>query len=187
MILRSHPEEVIPVIINSGHHSLSAILPNDSYYGLIQDYHDERYSVWLANVTSLIPLKAHAWLNLTRNQAAGKEVDARNIDKHRTDVFRLAATLPGEPGPELPASIAEALITFLQAFPAESAEWTVIPALLLNNSFINYAAATSWKPSSLSDFDLLIFEVSANVAECRPWCGGCTAAAGLRAPSASSR
>jgi len=125
-------EEAIPVIIEPGHHSLSAILLNDTYYGLIQDHHDERDGLWLANVTSLIPLKAHAWLNLTRSKAAGGAVDTKNIDKHRADVFRLAATLPGGPGPELPASIAEDMTTFLQAFPTDSTEWSAILASLKN-------------------------------------------------------
>lgn len=59
-------------------------------------------------------------------------MDAKNIDKHRSDVFRLAGTLPGLPGPELPTSIAGDLVRFLQAFPADSPEWTAILASLKN-------------------------------------------------------
>ena len=46
------------------------------------------------------------------------------------DTFRLAATLPGEAGPELAANIASDLVAFLRAFPAESDEWPAILASL---------------------------------------------------------
>ena len=45
------------------------------------------------------------------------------VRKHRNDVFHLAATLPGEPGPELPSTILDDLRTFLEAFPEDSKEW----------------------------------------------------------------
>ena len=38
-------------------------------------------------------------------------------------MFRLAATLPGEPGPVLEEPILADLKGFLAAFPADSAEW----------------------------------------------------------------
>lgn len=124
----SDGQKYIPVSAGLGRHSLSAILLDDAYFGLIRTHHDERDGLWVANATALIPLKAHAWLNLTRAKAAGEPVDSQNIKKHRADVFRLAATLPGEPGPELPASIAADLTSFLQSFPVGSAEWPAIAA-----------------------------------------------------------
>lgn len=127
-------QEIIPIAVEPGQHSLSAILLDDAYYGLIQTHHDLRDGLHVANATALIPLKAHAWLNLTRREAAGETVDAKNTSKHRADVFRLAATLPGEPGLELPAPIVEDLKTFLQAFPTDSPEWPAILASLKSNS-----------------------------------------------------
>jgi len=126
----SDGQKYIPISVGLGRHSLSAILLDDAYYGLIETHHDERDGLWVANAAALIPLKAHAWLNLTRAKAAGETVDSQNIKKHRADVFRLAATLPGTPGPELPASIASDLINFLHAFPLGSAEWPAITASL---------------------------------------------------------
>jgi hypothetical protein len=123
-------QKIIPVVLAPGQHSLSAILLDEAYYGLIQTHHDQRDGLRVANATALIPLKARAWLDLTRRKAAGENVDARDIDKHRSDVFRLAGTLPGEPGPDLPATIAADLADFLRAFPADSAEWTAILASL---------------------------------------------------------
>ena len=57
-------------------------------------------------------------------------MDSKNIDKHRADVFRLAATLPDEPGPELTGSIKADMTRFLLAFPVSSAEWQAILAAL---------------------------------------------------------
>lgn len=123
-------QEVIPVRIEPDHHSLSAILLNDDYYGLIQTGHDLRDGLRVANATALIPLKSKAWLDLTRRQAAGEAVDSKNITKHRNDVFRLAATLPGEPGPQLPSAITDDLVSFLAALPEASEEWPAILASL---------------------------------------------------------
>lgn len=123
-------QEIIPVIVEPGQHSLSAILLDDAYYGLIETHFELKDGLRFAHATALIPLKAYAWLNLSRRRDDGETVDGKNIDKHRSDVFRLAATLPGEPGPELPPAIQEDLTTFLRAFPADSAEWSAILAAL---------------------------------------------------------
>ena len=42
----------------------------------------------------------------------------------------LAATLPGEPGPELPTAITDDLAGFLAAFPMASEQWGAILASL---------------------------------------------------------
>lgn len=126
----SDGQKYIPVFAGLGRHSLSAILLDDAYFGLIQTHHDERDGLWIANATALIPLKAHAWLNLSKAKAAGEPIDSQNIKKHRADVFRLAATLPGEAGPELTTSIGADLISFLESFPLDSAEWPAIIASL---------------------------------------------------------
>jgi hypothetical protein len=119
-------QRAIPVSVGLARHSLSAILLDQGYFDLIRDHHTEREGLWVANPTCLIPLKAHTWLNLTREHEAGAVIDSQNIKKHRSDVFRLAATLPGEPGPELPASILSDLSRFLDAFPLSSPEWPAI-------------------------------------------------------------
>ncbi len=121
-------QEVIPVRLEPDHHSLSAILLDDAYYGLIQIHHDQRDGMRVANASALIPLKSKAWLDLTRRKSAGESIDSRNVAKHRNDIFRLAATLPGEPGAELPPTVVADLATFLSAFPVSSADWDSILA-----------------------------------------------------------
>ena len=120
------PGEVVPVFVDSDHHSLSAILLQEDYYNLIRTHQDDRTGLRVANATALIPLKAYAWLDLNRRKAEGERIDSKNITKHRSDVFRLAATLPGEPGPELPLPVLNDLRRFLEAFPLDSEQWPAI-------------------------------------------------------------
>jgi len=126
-------QNIVPIPSNADQHSLSAILLDDDYYSLIRTHWMMRNGLAFANATALIPLKAHAWLNLSQRKAAGEDVGSRNIAKHRNDVFRLAATLPGEPGPELPASIVTDLTKFLEEFPDDSLDWPNIRASLKNS------------------------------------------------------
>jgi len=119
----SDGQAIIPVGTESGHHSLSAVLMDNAYYELIRSRQQEREGIRFASVSALIPLKARAWLDLTERKNRGEKIDSRDIDKHRTDVFRLAATLPGEPGPEIPGSVLGDLGRFLAAFPETSDEW----------------------------------------------------------------
>jgi hypothetical protein len=129
-------QHIVPVQIDEISASLSAILLDDAYYTLIREQHNEDADLPLANPVALIPLKARAWLDLTERQKKGQKVDERDIAKHRADVFRIAATLPGQPGPGLPNAVLEDLEAFLAAFPADSPEW---PAILssLKTTFPN--------------------------------------------------
>jgi hypothetical protein len=119
-------QHVIPVKVDEASVSLSAILLDDGYYHLILEQHDEEKNLPFANPAALIPLKAKAWLDLSTRAKNGEKVDDKDIAKHRGDVFRIANTLPGEAGPNLPASIQGDLKSFLAAFPVESEEWAGI-------------------------------------------------------------
>ena len=125
-------QEITPIPAGAEHHSLSAILVDDDYYSLIQNHQIVRDGLPMATATSLIPLKARAWLDLTRRKAEGQKIDSKDLVKHRNDVFRLAATLPGNPGLQLPMVITEDLDKFLRSFPEDSPEWTSILTSLKN-------------------------------------------------------
>lgn len=116
-------QRVIPLTAGLDQHSLSALLMDDDYYSLITNHKNVRDGLAFANATSLIPLKIRAWLDQTKRRANGDNIDSKEINKHRTDVFRLAGTLPGIPGPELPATIINDLVEFLDSFPEDSNEW----------------------------------------------------------------
>ena len=119
-------QEITPISAGADHHSLSAILVDDDYYTLIQTHQTVRDGLPFATATALIPLKARAWLDLIKRHGEGQKIDSKDIAKHRNDVFRLAGTLPGEPGAQLPAVITDDLVRFLSSFPVDSREWESI-------------------------------------------------------------
>lgn len=136
-------QHIVPIPADGDVHSLSAILLNHHYYALVREHHEVRDGVAFATAIALIPLKAHAWLDLSERARNGEAVKARDIAKHRTDVFRLAATLPGTPGPDLPREILSDLSAFLDSFPEESPEWAAILASL------NATLGGNLKPAAL--------------------------------------
>jgi len=147
-------QNIIPISASENNASLSAILLDDEYYQLIITYRVEDASPPYIRPAALIPLKARAWLDLSKRKNEGEKIDSKDIEKHRTDVFRLAATLPGEPGPAIGAAISSDLREFLAAFPSESPEWPSILASL-KTSFGN----TTFKPESLIEAVSVYFKL----------------------------
>ncbi len=122
----SQEQRVIPVEIDENSANLSAILLDDDYYALILEHRREDDGLPFVTPEALIPLKARAWIDMTERQRKGEKIDSKDIQKHRTDVFRLGATLSGESGGHLAQRIEQDLKTFLAAFPEESSEWPSI-------------------------------------------------------------
>jgi hypothetical protein len=147
-------QTIIPIPLGEESHSLSAILVDADYHALIRQQQDTRDGLVFANATALIPLKAKAWLDLSSRKLAGEAIDAKDITKHRADVFRLAATLPGNTTVELPAVIRADLATFLASFPDDSPEW---PAIL---SAIKNTVGGNLRPAALRAAILTYFQVS---------------------------
>lgn len=73
--------------------SLSAILLDGTYYSFLKNGIRIIDRVPIVGPEHLIPLKARAWLELTRRKEAGESIDSRAIRKHRNDVFRLYAVI----------------------------------------------------------------------------------------------
>lgn len=82
-----------PLPLSESTASLSAILLDDDYYQFILQNGAELRGVQIANEYCLIPLKARAWLDLTERRSEGEAIDRRDINKHRSDVFRLVQLL----------------------------------------------------------------------------------------------
>jgi hypothetical protein len=115
-------QRIVPVRVQDTE-SLSAILLDNDYYSLIMEHRRRVEGIWMADATALIPLKARAWIDLTARKEAGESVDSRKINKHRRDVFALAATLPNEEGPCLPATVLMDLTRFYNRFPPTHGDW----------------------------------------------------------------
>lgn len=93
--------------------SLSAILMNDDYYSFTLNHSVKNGPLHRASDFSLICLKAKAFLDLSERKANGQRVDSKHIKKHKNDVFRLAATLPGDQQIMLPQSIQKDMVLFI--------------------------------------------------------------------------
>jgi hypothetical protein len=95
--------------------SLSAILLDDGYYHFIHAGRLEIDGLPVIGPTHLIPLKAKAWLDLTKRREAGETIDEKDIKKHKNDVFRLYRIVDPKASIALPVSIGEDLRRFLGA------------------------------------------------------------------------
>lgn len=93
--------------------SLSAILMDDNYYRFTLEHCTTEDALNRANELALVCLKAKAFLDLSQRKEEGQRIDSKTIKKHRSDVFRLAATLTGEDQIKLPENIRKDTGTFI--------------------------------------------------------------------------
>lgn len=93
--------------------SLSAILMNDNYYTFTINQSEKSGILHRASDVALICLKAKAFLDLSKRKADGERVDSKHIKKHKNDVFRLAAVLPGDRSIQLPDNIRADITAFI--------------------------------------------------------------------------
>ncbi|GHT74756.1 hypothetical protein AGMMS50262_08400 [Bacteroidia bacterium] len=85
--------------------SLSAILMNDDYYHFTLEHSTIEENLRLANIESLIILKAKAFFDLSERKVAGEAIDEKNIRKHKNDIFRLTIMLTESDNYVLPTDI----------------------------------------------------------------------------------
>ena len=103
-----------PIPVDEEISSLSAILLNDDYYRFIQEGKRDIEGISVLASTHLIPLKAQAWINLSRERELGNHVDEKDIRKHRNDVIRLYRLLSPDTKIFLPISIHQDMQLFLE-------------------------------------------------------------------------
>ena len=80
-----------PIPTDELHQSLSAIIMDDDLYDFTIHQAEEIDGLLVANNLALIVLKVNAYLNLTKERKEGKEVNGKDIRKHRSDVLKLVA------------------------------------------------------------------------------------------------
>ena len=114
-----------PIPADESVSSLSAILLDDPYYYFLLEGRQRNDVLTFIGADRLIPLKAHAWLNLSARKEAGEQVDSRNIKKHRNDVLNLSGQLTDDPI-ELPESIQADMSAFLALLANEEIDLKAI-------------------------------------------------------------
>ncbi|MBX3180334.1 MAG: hypothetical protein KF886_23535 [Candidatus Hydrogenedentes bacterium] len=120
--LRGSPE-IIPIPAGEDASSLSAILMDDDYYGVVRDNKRMREGLPLLSPEGLILLKAKAFLDLNNRRREGDHVDEKHIKKHRNDVFKLSLLLAPDQQLTIPRSVHSDLQEFLDTFPENNSEW----------------------------------------------------------------
>lgn len=85
--------------------SLSAILMNEDYYQFTIAGSKLQNGIRIANLETIICLKARAYMDLKAAKEQGERIDSDKINTHKLDVFRLAVFLAEGNLFELPESI----------------------------------------------------------------------------------
>lgn len=122
MGLLNFPEDahITPIPTDDDLSSLSAILMDDDYYDFTIKHSHVEDGVHIANVESLICLKCKAFLEMTERKSQGEQVDSKHIQKHKKDVFRLAAMLaPSERFVDVPQTLKDDISLFCDTVKEE--------------------------------------------------------------------
>jgi hypothetical protein len=82
-----------PIHISDSLASLSAVLLKDAYYKLLLAGKSvvDGYSVLAIEYILLFKIKA--WMDLSKRKENGEQVDSKDINKHKNDIFRLLANI----------------------------------------------------------------------------------------------
>ncbi len=104
---------VTPIPAEEELSSLSAILLDENYYHFILSGKRKIEGITLLDAQHIIPLKARAWLDLSKRKKDGESIDDKNIRKHQNDIFRLYQLLTDDYHVEIPETIKQDMIQFL--------------------------------------------------------------------------
>ncbi len=119
-------QTIVPIPAEEDASSLSAILMDDDYYGLVVANRAMIDALPCVTPACLVLLKACAWGDLSDRRARGDAIDERHVRKHRNDVFRLALLLAADERVAVPARVHAHLQRLLDEYPAGAPEWASI-------------------------------------------------------------
>jgi hypothetical protein len=105
VIVLEDEAHLTPIPVDDDLSSLSAILLNDDYYNYMIEHSQVEDGLHHANIEALICLKAKAFLEIKERIEKGSKEDAKQLKKHKADVFRLIVMLTPESIFELPETI----------------------------------------------------------------------------------
>lgn len=141
--LLSHHNEIFsaathiePLPIEDNVSSLSAIILGEPYYRLTINHSFVSNGLRYADPIALMALKAKAYLNLLAEKTNGRQVNSKDILKHRNDVLKLTATMPLGKPTEVDAEIAETIATFVNKLKTTLPNQSLEDALRVNSETI---------------------------------------------------
>lgn len=99
--------------------SLSAIIMDDDYYNFTVEHSRLTGGIRHADPIALIALKTRAYLNLLQEKAEGKQVNTKDIRKHRTDVIKNTILISPDERVVAPQSIVDCIHEFTSSIRSE--------------------------------------------------------------------
>lgn len=150
VIVLDENAHLTPIPVDEDLSSLSAILLHDDYYHYMIEHSKAENGIQRANIESLICLKAKAFLEITERIAAGSKEDAKQLRKHKGDVFRLAVLLTENDVFELPESIKNHLQEFANSITKELPDKAIFKEMRLGNIDVEKVFAQLLKNFGLS-------------------------------------
>lgn len=121
--LKLHFDSVLtPIHISESVTSLSAILLNDAYYELLVEGKSlvDGYSVLAIEYILLFKMKA--WVDLLERKENGEQIDSRDVNKHKNDIFRLLVNISPSSKVDVSDQIQEDIIKFLDIISREKVD-----------------------------------------------------------------
>jgi hypothetical protein len=144
-----------PIPVDDDLSSLSAILLNDEYYKYMIEHSRVEDGLHHANIEALICLKAKAFLEIKERIENGSKEDAKQLRKHKTDIFRLTVMLTPESEFELPKTIQAHMNLFAELTAGDLPDKAIFKEMGLSNI----------DPKNVFEQLKKSFKVSANVSE----------------------
>jgi len=122
-----------PIPVDDDLSSLSAILLNDDYYHYMIEHSRVEDGLHHANIEALICLKTKAFLEIKERIADGSGEDAKQLRKHKADVFRLTVMLTPESEFDLPKTIQEHVNQFAELTSGDLPDKAIFKEMGLSN------------------------------------------------------
>ncbi len=104
---------ITPIHIDDTVSSLSAILLDDDYYGLLVDGKVVENGCSVLRSEYLILFKSKAYLDLKKRKEQGETIDSTDIKKHKKDILRLSVEMVLNPVCSLPISVKNDIKQFI--------------------------------------------------------------------------
>ncbi len=98
------------------------VVMEDDYYTFLQSGKKTVDGVQVAGPEHLIPMKAKAWLDLSKRKANGANIDSKDIRRHKNGVFRLFAIVDPEFDGHIPSQVKTDLAMFVARMPDEGVD-----------------------------------------------------------------
>ena len=133
VIVLEDEAHLTPIPVDDDLSSLSAILLNDDYYQYMIEHSQVEDGLHHANIEALICLKAKAFLEIKERIENGSKEDAKQLRKHKADVFRLTVMLTPESEFALPKTIQAHVNQFAELTAGDLPDKAIFKEMGLSN------------------------------------------------------